>query len=511
MRTRTTSVTIVLLALVVLLGVMSPAGLSGWAASTRVDPSAARIGPRLATEWTFSGRVYEGDEGVEPPGSQPLEGVTVSVYGANNPYPDPGTFIRSTTTDGDGWYSLTVYDDDGYWEFYHIRETNPPGYTSVGATSVDGTVRTSDWIEYVISLAGKTLTGNKFWDRGPETPTPTTTSTPTLTATPTGTVPPTPTPTHTPTLPPTCWLLEGWVYEGELGAEPPDSRPLQDVIVAVWGSNNPYSDEGEFIRDTATDAGGWYGLLVCDSDGPYEFYHIIETDPPGYISVGATSVDGEPQEDPNWIQYEAPLEGKVLTDNNFWDELECPYDDYEPNDSFSQAAAIDPEEEYTAYICGRDDGDYFEFYVTAGQEITIDLYGVEDGLPDNYDVELYDPDEGYAGGSYNPGTDPEWIFHTADQTGYWYVYIYGNEGAYSALAPYNLWVDLSAIPTSTPTSTPTATSTPTPTPTGTVPPTHTPTHTPTATSTPTPTHTLTRTPTAGAGHRQRHHTLRSYR
>ena len=131
---------------------------------------AVGIGPRLlgagvahtsqaaTAQWTFQGRVYEGDVGDE---SHPLQGVTVAVYGANNPYPDPGTFIASTTTNSDGWYGLEA--PDGY-EFYHIRETDPAGYTSAGATTVDGTVRTSNWIEYVIPLGGKTLTGNKFWD-----------------------------------------------------------------------------------------------------------------------------------------------------------------------------------------------------------------------------------------------------------------------------------------------------------------------------------------------------------
>jgi hypothetical protein len=53
---------------------------------------------------------------------------------------------------------------EGY-EFYSIHENDPPGYASVGATSVDGTVRTSNWIEYIIPLEEQRLTGNKFWDR----------------------------------------------------------------------------------------------------------------------------------------------------------------------------------------------------------------------------------------------------------------------------------------------------------------------------------------------------------
>ena len=67
------------------------------------DASAAQTSQIATATWTFQGRVYSGNVGDE---THPLEGVTVTVYGANNPYPDPGTFIRSTTTDSEGWYGL---------------------------------------------------------------------------------------------------------------------------------------------------------------------------------------------------------------------------------------------------------------------------------------------------------------------------------------------------------------------------------------------------------------------
>jgi len=315
MRTRMTSITIarvsaVLMTLVLLLGTVNPAGLRGWSAAARVDQAAAQTGPRLAAEWTFGGRVYEGELGVEPPGSQPLEGVTVSVYGSNNPYPDPGTFIRSTTTDGAGWYGLTVYDDDGNWEFYHIRETNPPGHTSVGATTVDGTVRTSDWIEYVIPLEGKTLTGNKFWDRGPttathtptrtatptrtHTPTPTPTRTHTPTRTPTGTVPPTPThtptttptstrvtdtptptPTPTTTLPPNCQDL---LINGDFEA---GSLPPWGSAGAVWLGSGRDSLYGAWLGG-ADNAGGelWQVVTIPAGANPvrWEFWWLAESE-----------------------------------------------------------------------------------------------------------------------------------------------------------------------------------------------------------------------------------------
>jgi hypothetical protein len=122
----------------------------GWA-QTVLSPQA---------EWILQGRVYAGQVGDE---SHPLQGVTVSVYGAVNPYPDVGTFLGSTSTNDVGWFSLSVNDGDPY-EFFHILETDLAGYNSVGATSVSGTIRTANWVEYIIPLDGKTLTGNKFWD-----------------------------------------------------------------------------------------------------------------------------------------------------------------------------------------------------------------------------------------------------------------------------------------------------------------------------------------------------------
>ena len=192
MRTRMTLITIVLLAVVLLLGATSLARLSGQTAAARIDPGA---GPALHSslmQTTLSGRVYEGETGVEPPGSTPLSGVTVSLYCSSNA-PDQGTLLLSTTTNSEGWYGLEARE---VCEYYNIVETNPTGYTSVGATSVGGTVKTYDWIQYEYPLEGKTLTGNKFWDTGPTTETP---PPPTPTWTPTGPVPPTVTPTPTTT------------------------------------------------------------------------------------------------------------------------------------------------------------------------------------------------------------------------------------------------------------------------------------------------------------------------
>jgi len=145
----------------------------------------------VAPLYVLQGRVYEGDTGLEPPNSTPLQGVTVHLYCANNAF-TRGTLLRSTTTDSEGWYGLDVYGGD-VCEYFNIVEIDPLGYISNGASTVGGNVITANWIEYSVPLRDKTLTGNKFWDRRQTTNTPAPTPPPTAT----------PTPTKTPTLLPT--------------------------------------------------------------------------------------------------------------------------------------------------------------------------------------------------------------------------------------------------------------------------------------------------------------------
>ena len=179
----------------------------GFAAGARAVPlePASKAAPQV---YVLQGRVYEGDTGVEPPGSTPLKLVTVSLYCSNNAG-QKGTLLRSTITDVDGWYGLNVYDTD-VCEYFNIIESVPTGYYAVGCTTVGGNCVDYNWIEYAAPLAGQVLTGNKFWVKRLATNTPTPTPVPTDTPTP---LPPptnTPTPTFTPTesppsTPPPTW------------------------------------------------------------------------------------------------------------------------------------------------------------------------------------------------------------------------------------------------------------------------------------------------------------------
>jgi len=135
------SVALALAAVVVL-------GLGGSLATAASEPHGSSLMPDVA-DWQVSGRVYQGDCGIEPPTSLRLQGVRVELYGSNNEG-GLGTLIDHTTTDSQAWYGLTVPEDHKSWEYYNIHEVNPAGLNSVCATTDpngEATVKNADQIQ----------------------------------------------------------------------------------------------------------------------------------------------------------------------------------------------------------------------------------------------------------------------------------------------------------------------------------------------------------------------------
>jgi hypothetical protein len=119
-----------------------------------------------AAGYTFTGRVLDGEIGIEPPNSTPIGGVTINIYGSNN-QGQLGTLLTSVQTTADGHYVISA--SNGY-ENYTIQEVNLPGYVDKGATSVGGTVVNANTIVFSWPFSGVDLTGNKFWDKSNNPP-----------------------------------------------------------------------------------------------------------------------------------------------------------------------------------------------------------------------------------------------------------------------------------------------------------------------------------------------------
>ena len=256
------------------------------------DANALRAARLSAASYTFQGMVFAGDVGDE---NHPLSGVTMTLYCSNNSG-DLGNSCASTTTNSSGWYGLTVSVS---YEYVSIVETNPSGYTSVGATTTGGgTVINSDRIRFYVPSSG-THTGNKFWDRAPTTATRTATRTNTTsphTATPTiratgtqavstntpsvtGTRPVftnTPTPRISPTATPGCGddlLVNGnfeaglasWTVSGTAGMGPGHNSPSG---ASLGGTDNA---TGELVQIVTTYA------LIPPLRMNLEFWWLAET------------------------------------------------------------------------------------------------------------------------------------------------------------------------------------------------------------------------------------------
>lgn len=119
-------------------------------------------------------------------------------------------------------------------------------------------------------------------------------------------------------MPRQTWTFQGKVFEGTVGDE---TMPIPDVVVSLYGSDAAYPDSGTLLDVANTDGDGWYSLT---GGAGFAYYHIRETDPGWLVSIGATSVSGTVWNS-NWIEHAAPLDGKDLTGNKFWDSPPEPY------------------------------------------------------------------------------------------------------------------------------------------------------------------------------------------
>lgn len=112
-------------------------------------------------------------------------------------------------------------------------------------------------------------------------------------------------------------------------------------------------------------------------------------------------------------------------------------DPYEPNDTRSQAYAINKGTTYNGYIGSTSDVDYFKFNQSSTGYIQVSLAN----LPYDYDLYLYNSSGTLVARSENSGTSSESISYNARKTGTYYVKVIGYNSAYSTSTAYALKVN----------------------------------------------------------------------
>lgn len=110
-------------------------------------------------------------------------------------------------------------------------------------------------------------------------------------------------------------------------------------------------------------------------------------------------------------------------------------DNYESNNSSSTGKVIPVNTDIQAMLATSSDIDWFRFRNTSSKRnIRIDL----SNLPADYDVRLYKPNGSLVATSQNAGTTSEMIIYNNGPTGYYYLVVYGYNGAYSSSQCYKL-------------------------------------------------------------------------
>ena len=367
---------------------------------------------------------------------------------------------------------------DGAFSLYALRETNPPGSTSTGASlgrrhgagrrldRVPASARGEGAFRQQVLGQGRvhadadsdpdvhphvtpTRTDRRHRRTTPHrdaharrTPTRTPT-TPGTTRTPTPTPPRptfTPTPTPTPTSPPTCpvpdqagdtFATAGLLTPGVAVDE--YICPSGDLDLWRFPVNAPPGDPGVPLRPAARTARGPRHLPArsrverCASPtsaGAPTRAATSRSTPRrrGLAGAGARQGGGG-------LEQDAHLHACASTS-----PTEC-YQADEAGNTFSTATPILPSlpqggvvRTHTGYICPQGDEDYYRFPVSGSQTVTIDAYLTD--LPADFDLLLLRPDGSLAASSINSGTASEHVSATSTNSwGDWRVVVYGPGGS----------------------------------------------------------------------------------
>jgi hypothetical protein len=232
----------------------------------------AEAPPPEQEAFPFSGEVFQG---APEDRSTPLEGVTVALYGANEPHPFEGEFLGDTQTGPEGFFELVGPAGYGY---YAVRLQLPEGFDPLAATSPGGIVQDPDWIEFPSPREEVNRDGNAFFVQPPGQD---------------------------------FYDFSGRVFAGEPGDQ---SRPLEGLTVALAGANEPYPAEGEILAETQTGPDGEFNL---GASAGYEYYSLRLFAPEEYEVLDAASPGGR-VEAPDWIEYALPFGNRPLDGNEFY-------------------------------------------------------------------------------------------------------------------------------------------------------------------------------------------------
>nr|NQU90421.1 hypothetical protein [Bacteroidota bacterium] len=200
-------------------------------------------------------------------------------------------------------------------------------------------------------------------------------------------------------------------------------------------------DYDQFFVGASIDGSNYYGVSW---DGFHE--EIYDFDLTDVYQLG--NLIGEPEV---WIAFVfqsdgsyGEIEGAQVDDVTIWKNISTgPTDPYEPNNTFSEAQQMNLEFDIDdALINPILDVDFFKLPISDLGILTITL----SGLPADYDLYFYDPNQSQIAYSNNGSTSSEQIiFSDFGMTGYYYIKILGYDGAFNSFETYHLYTQWESL------------------------------------------------------------------
>ena len=102
-----------------------------------------------APAWRFRGYTYQGQPRDT---STPLPGVTLRLYGRNAGEPEPGGWVKTTTSDGSGFFNFYIVQPWVFDTFTLVADA-PEDMVGTGIWSEDGEVLEPDSVRLAVSAA----------------------------------------------------------------------------------------------------------------------------------------------------------------------------------------------------------------------------------------------------------------------------------------------------------------------------------------------------------------------
>lgn len=174
-----------------------------------------------------------------------------------------------------------------------------------------------------------------------------------------------------------------------------------------------YKRDGEYVyRKSYSIYSGNSSEKLSHVDGPGDYYILVKS----YSGYNASS---------NYMVY------THFTSN---------YDSYEPNDNFFFPTQISTGNiEHTPTLDNENDDDFFKIYASSGEQIVIDAYG----LPNDYDMALFDSSGNLVDYSVEEGTIAEHIAYNTTAAGDYIIRVMPFN--WSSAANYKLRVNKRSI------------------------------------------------------------------